>query len=158
SHAAPADPAASPITPSATAATSPRRLVITASVRSRVRFAARARAPPARAAPRPAPSPDAARRPPPQQEAPAPRATHQLALARPPLPARHRQHWRALEREAVERVVAGARVQPALVDDAGARGVEQDEVRVAADRDRPLLRIQAEDARGVGREGADEGG
>jgi len=56
----------------------------------------------------------------------------------------------------MERIVAGARMQSALVEHLRAIGVEEDEVSVAPDCDRALRGIEAEDARGIRAEGRDE--
>src|SRR5581483_6003412 len=88
-------------------------------------------------------------RPPAQQVTPAPGLARELAVPGHHLAARQRQDRPAPQGEAVERVVAGARVEPALVDPAGRGGIEQDHVGVAADRDGALLRVEPEDAGGV---------
>src|SRR3989475_12761277 len=92
-----------------------------------------------------------------QEMPPAADLAHELSVARDDLAPRQGQHEQPLEREAVERVVARPRVQPPLVHHPGARRIEQDEVGIAAHRDRALLRVEPEDAGGVGREGGHEG-
>src|SRR2546426_1244404 len=92
-----------------------------------------------------------------QEMPPAPELTHELPVARDDLAPRQGQHEQPLEREAVERVVARARVQPPLVHYPGAGRIEQDEVGIAAHRDRALLRVEPEDAGGIGRESGHEG-
>src|SRR6266403_2925249 len=82
---------------------------------------------------------------------------HELALPGHDLAAGEGQHRHAAQLEAVERIVAGPRVEPPLVDHATARRIEEDHVGVAAPRDRAILRIEPEDARRVGRERGHEG-
>src|SRR5882672_7458245 len=92
-----------------------------------------------------------------QEMPPAADLALELSVARDDLAPRQGQHEQPSEREAVERVVARPRVQPPLVYHPGARRIEQDEIGIAAHRYRALLRVEPEDAGGVGREGGHEG-
>src|SRR5229473_3304551 len=92
-----------------------------------------------------------------EQVPPAPGLAHELALPRHDLAAGEGQHRHPAQLEAVERIVAGPRVELPLVDHALARRIEENHVRVTAHRDRALLGIEPEDARRVGRERAHEG-
>src|ERR1700737_4204509 len=84
-------------------------------------------------------------------------------LALEPAPARHHvaaregQHRHPAQGEAVERIATGPRVELPLVGHAPAGRIEEHHVGVAAHRDRPLLRIEPEDAGRVGRERGHEG-
>src|SRR5262245_9412062 len=90
------------------------------------------------------------------QELPAAGPAPELAVLRDDLAAGQREHWDAPDLDPVERVVAGPGVESPLVQDPRARGVEQDEVRVAPHGDGTLPRVQPEDACRVRGEGADE--
>src|ERR1700730_7463025 len=92
-----------------------------------------------------------------EQVPPAPGLAHELALPRHDLAAGEGQHRHPAQLEAVERIVAGPRVEPPLVDHAPAGRIEEDHVGVAAHRDRALLRVEPEDAGRVGRERGHEG-
>src|SRR5207244_6520751 len=59
--------------------------------------------------------------------------------------------------EAVEWVVSGPRMQAPFVKDSRSRWIEQHQIGIAADRDRALLWIEAEDSGRVRRKRADEG-
>src|SRR6266566_2238099 len=87
-----------------------------------------------------------------EQVPPAPGLAYELALPRHDLAAGEGQHRHPAQLEAVERIVAGPRVELPLVDHAVARRIEENHVRVAAHRDRALLGIEPEDARRIGRE------
>src|SRR5687767_12676125 len=86
-----------------------------------------------------------------------PRPAQELAVPCDDLAARHRKDRHAGDGEGVERVVAGARMQPALVDRLDLARIEENKVGVAADRDGAFPRIEAEDPGRVRRESGHEG-
>src|SRR5438132_14391975 len=57
----------------------------------------------------------------------------------------------------MEWVVSGPRMQAPFVKDPRPRWIEQHQIGIAADRDRALLWIEAEDSGRVRRKGSDEG-
>src|SRR5215469_3664849 len=71
------------------------------------------------------------------------------------LAARNRDRGPARDFEALERIVVGARVHLGAVHDHLALGLEDDQVGVRPFGDHALLRIHAEDARGIGRDQID---
>src|SRR5262249_44503474 len=87
-----------------------------------------------------------------EHELAAARPAQQPAVARDDLATREGHAGDAAHGEAVERIVAGARVERALIDGLRRCGIEDQQICVAPDRDRPLLRIESEELCGCRRE------